>query len=274
MGSSGKDEPGMDVAQLSPEPGRPGPIVRVLRWSELIAVFFGIPAALALYVDPQRRLDALLADVGITLGDPGFPRSRVLLPTLVVFTVVIAAVLGCTKSFPNRQLWNWRAFRGEFRRIVGLFVLGAVVMIAAAWALHSYTDIMQVRLRGGEPESAFLYLPRNAPLVLALIAIGYPWFSAYPQEVTHRAFFFHRYRPILPGRWSMIAVNALAFSWLHAPFWNWLALAMTLPAGVLFAWTYDRTRSALAAGFEHAIYGWWVFFTGLGFFVYAGSLDA
>jgi hypothetical protein len=41
---------------------------------------------------------------------------------------------------------------------------------------------------------------------------------------------------------------------------------------VLFAWTYDRTRSTLAVTIEHAIYGWWVFFTGLGWFVYAGSI--
>ncbi|MEQ8770520.1 MAG: CPBP family intramembrane glutamic endopeptidase [Phycisphaerales bacterium] len=264
----------MTPTPLDAQPVRLGPVARVARWAEMVAVFFGIPAAIALYVDPQRRLDVWLAELGLTLGDPGFPRSRVLIPTLVVFTIVIAVVLGVSKTFPNRQLWNWGAFRAEAPRIAWMFVPGAAIMLGIAWALHTYTDVMLVRSRDGEIGSTFLYLPTHAPIVLAIIAVAYPWFSAYPQEITHRAFFFHRYRPILPGRWSMIGVNAAAFAWLHAPFWNWLALAMTLPAGVLFAWTYDRTRSALAAGFEHAIYGWWVFFTGLGFFVYAGSLDA
>lgn len=247
---------------------------RGLRWLEMIVVFFGIPGFLALYVDPKRRLDGLLENIGLVLEEPPFPRSQVLMPALVVFTVVIACVLVFSRSFPSRQLWNWKAFRSEFKRIAVLFVPGAVAMLALAWALHTYTDLLLVRNFNGEMGSTFLYLPQNAPIILLLIAIGYPWFSAYPQEITHRAFFFHRYRPILHGRWSMIAVNSVAFSWLHVPFWNWLALAMTLPAGVLFAWTYDRTQSTLAAGFEHAIYGWWVFFTGLGFFVYAGSLGA
>jgi hypothetical protein len=48
---------------------------------------------------------------------------------------------------------------------------------------------------------------------------------------------------------------------------------MTIPAGVLFAWTYLRTRSALASGFEHAIYGIWTFATGLGWFVFTGNAN-
>ncbi len=245
------------------------------RWAEMIGVFFGLPALVALFVDPARRLDTALASVGIAeLTPPGFKRFTVMLPILILFSIVIAFVLVFARSFPTRKLWNWGDCRVELPRIVGWFVLGAVLLLGLAYALHTWTDVMLVRSRGGEVGSTFLNLPRNnLPLIIA-IGLIYPWFSAYPQEITHRAFFFHRYRPILPGRWSMIGVSAVAFAWLHAPFWNWIALAITLPGGVLFAWTYDRTQSALAAGIEHGLYGWWCFFTGLGFFVYAGSLGA
>ena len=50
------------------------------------------------------------------------------------------------------------------------------------------------------------------------------------------------------------------------------ALLLTLPGGVLFAWTYDRTRSTLAVTLEHALFGWWAFFIGLGYFVFAGAI--
>ncbi|HNU08474.1 MAG TPA: VCBS repeat-containing protein, partial [Pyrinomonadaceae bacterium] len=63
------------------------------------------------------------------------------------------------------------------------------------YAVFRYTE------NDGREMSAFLRLPREAPGILVLIAIGYPWLSAYPQEITHRAFFFHRYAGILPGAW-------------------------------------------------------------------------
>ena len=144
-------------------------------------------------------------------------------------------------------------------------------MLAGVWALDRYTDIMSFTTRDGRTISAFLRLPREAPIILLLIAVGYPWASALPQEITHRAFFFHRYRGLMPMPW-LIVTNAAAFMWLHAPFWSIEAFALTLPGGVLFAWTYHRTKSTLAATIEHALFGWWSFFTGLGWFVFTGSI--
>jgi membrane protease YdiL (CAAX protease family) len=253
-----------------PAPSAPLSIASIsARWVELLAIFFGIPALVAAYVDPARRFDGLFNALGLeAIVGPDVPRQRVLMPVLILFTAVILVVLLRDRTFSNHMLWNRSATRTELPRILGLFAFGAAGLLGLAWALNEYTPI----LTRGDGASAFLFLPREAPIILLIIAIGYPWVSCYPQEITHRAFFFHRYRAVLPGRWSMIVVNAVAFSWLHAPFWNLTALALTLPAGVLFAWTYDRTRSTLAVTIEHAIYGWWVFFTGLGWFVYAGSI--
>ncbi|NRA59051.1 MAG: CPBP family intramembrane metalloprotease, partial [Phycisphaerales bacterium] len=188
--------------------------------------------------------------------------------------VALALWLVFDRTYPTRQLWNWAGFKKDFRRIFGLFVLNAVAMISAAYLLSITTDIMTIRGFDGEPTDAFLRLPREAPIILLFIAIGYPWLSAYPQEITHRAFFFHRYRRIVPDIRVLFVLNVLAFTWLHAPFWHWMAFATTLPGGVFFAWTYLRTKSTLAAGMEHAIYGWWLFFTGMGWFVFAGSVGS
>ena len=111
------------------------------------------------------------------------------------------------------------------------------------------------------------------PIIILFICIGYPWLSAYPQEVTHRAFFFHRYRSIIGEGKIAFVLNVITFSWLHVTMWNWMALVMTIPAGILFAYTYLRSRSAMAAGFEHSIYGIWAFVCGLGYFVFTGNAN-
>ena len=184
-------------------------------------------------------------------------------PVLLVSFVVLTIVLRMDRSFDNSHLWGWRAFRGDVKRILIVFALCAPTILLAAWMMEHVFQML--------PKGGFLRLPREIPLLLMMIALLYPWVSAYPQEVTHRAFFFHRYAPIIGEGRTAFVLNVAAFSWLHAPMWNWVALAMTIPAGILFAWTYLRSRSALASGFEHAIYGIWTFATGLGWFVFTGS---
>lgn len=240
-------------------------------WAELVLVFFGLPALFAAYVDPLRRFDPIFDSIGLgAVLNPGMPRPRVLLPAIVIFSLVLLALLLFDRTFPKRQLWNFKATKRELPRILAVFAAGAAFMFAVAWSLAEFTTV----LTRADGVSAFLFLPRELPYILLFIAIGYPWLSCYPQEVTHRAFFFHRYRPILPGRWTMIAVNAAAFTWLHAPFWSLAALLLTLPGGVLFAWTYERTKSTLAVTIEHALFGWWAFFIGLGYFVFAGAIGS
>jgi len=235
---------------------------------ELFLVFFLVPALFAAYVDPERRFDPFFGTIGLDAAlDPEIRRTRILLPALMMFSIVLLVILLFDRTFPKKQLWNFEATRRETPRILMTCAAGGVVMLAAAWALATYTGVLN---RGAD--SGFLYLPRKFPWIVALIFVAYPWLSCYPQEIAYRAFFFHRYRAILPGRWSMIAVNAIAFCWLHAPFWSLGALLLTLPGGVIFAWTYDRTKSTLAVTLEHALLGWWAFVVGLGNFVFAGAI--
>lgn len=234
-----------------------------LRWAEMGFLYGLLPGLLAAAVDKQGLAHDLMRLVGLGwLVEIGSVPGRLVFPVLLGTTVFIVGFLLLDRSFDNSRLWAWRRARADLPRIVFWWCwLGLGLLGLTAW-MASFTDLL--------PESGFLRLPRERPQVLLIIWIFYPWVSAYPQEVTHRVFFWHRYEALFPGRWTLIVCNALLFSWMHALFWNWVALVMTFFGGLLFAYTYDRTRSGLAAGIEHGLYGAWCFTIGLGWFVFAG----
>lgn len=197
--------------------------------------------------------------------DLGLPRGIFVFPVLILTFLSMFLFLRLDPSFDNSRLWGWARFKRDFRRIVLIFIPAAIGILAITYILAFHTSLL--------PESGFLRLPREIPIVLVFITIFYPWVSAYPQEITHRAFFFHRYRSILGEGRVAFWLNVVTFSWLHITMWNWIAIIMTIPAGILFAQTYRKSDSALAAGFEHAIYGIWAFFCGLGYFVFTGNAN-
>jgi membrane protease YdiL (CAAX protease family) len=103
---------------------------------------------------------------------------------------------------------------------------------------------------------------------------GYPLFSVYPQGLIYRAFFFHRYRPLVEAcaplvrAWLLIVVSGATFALMHILFHNWIAVALTFPGGILFAVRYCNTRSLAVSSIEHALYGCFLFTIGLGQFFY------
>jgi membrane protease YdiL (CAAX protease family) len=116
-------------------------------------------------------------------------------------------------------------------------------------------------------------LPRRIPGLFFTIAIFYPWVSVYPQNVIYRAFFCHRYEPLLGSGWTMIVINAALFSFGHVMFGNWLVLALTFAGGILFTRTYLRSRSLLLSVFEHALYGLLCFSIGVGIYLLYGAFS-
>jgi len=94
-------------------------------------------------------------------------------------------------------------------------------------------------------------------------AVVYTFFSAYPQEILYRVFFFFRYKDLFPGL-SINAASILSFSFLHIIYGNFIAVFLTLIGGYYFCKTYNRTGSLILVGFEHAAYGYFLFTIGIG----------
>jgi CAAX protease family protein len=233
-------------------------------WLELIVLYVLVPPLIAGLTQPALG-DGVLRRLGIenVSFETGLPGGLFIFPLLLFTFVSMFVFLRLDPKFDNTGLWGLQGFKQEIRRVLRIFALGAPLILLVTWILVRYTELL--------PSNGFMRLPRELPIIMVIITVFYPWISAFPQEVTHRAFFFHRYKSILGDGYMIFVCNVIAFSWLHAPMWNWFALAMTIPAGILFAWTYRRSNSTLAAGFEHALYGVWVFFTGLGYFVFTGN---
>ena len=248
------------------EPRQPAPLStrrKAARWAELFVLFILLPALLAASVERGVALHDTMRSLGLGwMVTWGATPGRMIFPILLSTMLLIMAVLLWDRTFDRSNLWSWRRCREDLPRILIWWSVLAVLILPLTAFLAFRTDLL--------PEDGFMRLPRENPRILLIIWIFYPWVSAYPQEITHRVFFWHRYSGLFPGRRSLIIANALIFAWMHALFWSWIALGMTFVGGLLFAYTYDRTRSGLAAGVEHAIYGAWCFTVGLGWFVFAG----
>jgi hypothetical protein len=77
---------------------------------------------------------------------------------------------------------------------------------------------------------------------------------------------------LIPNVPLLLTVNALTFAWVHVIFQNWMAVLLCVPAGLLFGYTYLKTKSTLASGVEHAIVGNLMWTAGLGWFFFAGAV--
>lgn len=187
-----------------------------------------------------------------------WPIRGFLIPALVIGSLICFYMLWRDPTFERRRLWNASAVPPVLGAVIARFFLVAVLMGASVAYLR--------------PELLF-GLPRARPGLWAAIMVLYPILSVYPQEIIYRAFMHHRYRVVFPTRWSMIAASGAAFGYAHVIFKNGLAVALTLAGGVLFAWTYERSKSLAAVAFEHSLYGGFLFTIGLGAYFYAGRIN-
>lgn len=186
-----------------------------------------------------------------------FMQGWMVFPAIWTLAAVCLVMLLCDRTFDRRQLWNWGGVRKGMAIMGMCFAVGAPAMAAALLLF--------------EPERV-LSLPRERPRVWAVIMVGYPVLSVYAQELAFRAFFFHRYSLVFKRKWGMVAASALAFGYAHIIMHNWIAVAFTTVGGVLFAYTYWRTRSMAAVCIEHALYGCYIFTIGWGWYFYGGAI--
>lgn len=102
------------------------------------------------------------------------------------------------------------------------------------------------------------------PKMWIIIVFVYSLLSVYPQELIYRTFFFKRYKALFSSDNLFIFFNAIVFSLGHIFFKNALVIVLTFLGGLLFALTFNKTKSTLLVSVEHAIYGSWLFTVGMG----------
>jgi membrane protease YdiL (CAAX protease family) len=202
-----------------------------------------------------RWLELLVLFAGLPLLIWGAPFHLPKLPLLLVAALGCLLLLRRDAGFERRRLWNpqpaW-PMAGAF--LVRGVAVGLVAALLVVWLT---------------PQT-LLAFPRQRPTLWLLVMCLYPLLSAWPQELIYRVFFYHRYAHILGSPRAVAAASSLAFALLHIIFDNPLAVALTLPASLLFCHTYERTRSLLAVTIEHALYGCLIFTVGLGRYFYTG----
>jgi membrane protease YdiL (CAAX protease family) len=199
---------------------------------ELLALYLGVPLAIAL---------AAPADW--------------LWPVLFGMTAVALALLAVTPGFA------WAELARGWRRIDWRLVGGVAAMTALACGLLVWWLV----------PGRFLALPRNSTGLWLMILALYPLLSALPQELIFRALFFRRYGGLFHDPRLGVAASTGSFALAHLMFWNWVAVALTLAGGLLFARAYLERGFALAV-LLHAVCGWIVFTSGLGGFFYHGAV--
>ena len=172
------------------------------------------------------------------------------IPLIAVFLVYFIFLLS-DKTF-SKKVFGFNSFREWKPLAIRMVAFFAFCVIAVLIFL---------------PGSLFS-LPKQHPLLYLIIFIFYPLWSAYPQELIYRAYFYHRFGPLIGNETLLIVINALLFSFSHIIFRNWVAIILTFLGSILFSYTYKKSNSLMVTFIEHALYGNIIFATGLGQFFY------
>jgi len=195
---------------------------------ELLLIFIGLPLIYKLSLIP-------------------FHKSIPLLSVFIIYLVVLLT----NKSFSNR-IFSLNGFKNWKPIFIRFSIFAVIITILVA---IFKTD-------------SLFNIPRERPLVWLYILIGYPIWSAFPQELIFRSYFFHRFRFMITNQHLFILFNAILFSYSHIIFTNWIALSFTFLGSILFAYTYIKSNSLLVTFIEHALYGSYIFTVGLGEYFY------
>lgn len=107
-------------------------------------------------------------------------------------------------------------------------------------------------------------MPLNNPKLFVVILGVYTFLSVWPQEIIYRTFFYKRYQDLCSSKIVFMVLNAVIFSLAHVFLKNILVLILTFIGGLLFIYTYTKTKSTTLVSIEHALYGNWLFTVGMG----------
>jgi CAAX protease family protein len=176
-----------------------------------------------------------------------FPIRVKLLIGVIGFMYIIFILFKIEKiKFKISSNINWNPF---WKQTSIKFVIIALITITFVWFTNK--DVL-------------FNVILNKPKLWVIILFIYSFLSVYPQELIYRTFFFQRYKSFFKNPNLLLFVNAIVFSLGHIFFRNTLVLVLTFFGGLLFAYTFSKTKSTLLVSIEHAIYGCWLFTVGMG----------
>ncbi len=162
-----------------------------------------------------------------------------------VYILLLLRRMGLLRlRFPNKQYWRpfWKELMIKLAIIV--IVTGLYVFFVA-------------------PDKLFSVLIKRPELWVMILFI-YTFLSVWPQEIIYRTFFYERYEELIKNKWLFVFINAVLFSLAHLFLKSFLVQLLTFVGGLLFAYTYQKTKSTTLVSVEHAIYGNWLFTVGMG----------
>lgn len=174
-------------------------------------------------------------------------------PYLILFLVSTLGwcllLLLSDQRFKRFRFWNIEKLKLYLPKVLKTFAIAAFAIFTASWFLT--------------PEWLFK-LPLENPIIWLALLVFYPLFSAWPQEIIFRTFLFHRYKKVFKSKKLRVFISAGVFALAHLVFANWIAVAGSFIAGLVFAFTYMNSRSTLLVAIEHSLWGLWLFTAGLG----------
>ena len=204
-----------------------------------------------------RVLEFALLYIAAPLGHLIFFETLGLFGPLAAIVVVGVALLALTPGFSWRELIDV----GELRRwlpFVVLFALGAIAIVG--------TLVLTL-----VPYSLFGF-PKHRPQLWATVMVLYPLISVVAQELYFRKLFFRRYGELFSNGSVRILANGGVFALAHIFYQNLVAVGVTMLAGLIFAWVYERSRSFPLVVILHSLGGQIIFTLGLGGFFYHGAV--
>lgn len=157
-----------------------------------------------------------------------------------------------------KDIWKWKSVNwANMKPLLFRWVLACIAMTVFLYIYDGERMLQMAMERGG--------------FVIILLCL-YPILSALPQEFIFCSFFFERYKPFFGNGYVMVAASAITFAYAHCLYLNPVAPALSLLGGVIFALTYMKTKSLALVTVEHGLYGDFLFFIGLGWYFYGGSV--
>ena len=188
---------------------------------------------------------------------------------LKLFNLIIPVLLlVCVYSIIIYCIEN-KNFSSEFEKIFNINI-NILIRIIIRWIFASLILLIITFYFFNEK---FFIIQNNKPEILWKIMILYPIFSALPQEFIFCKFFFYRYKSIFKSDNNLVISSALFFAITHILFLNFIAPILSFIGGLLFANTYNKHRSLLLVSIEHGLYGNTLFFIGLGWYFWGGSIN-